>query len=297
MIKKLWIPYMGGKRVIASQLVDFMLQENPNAKYVYDLFWGGWAMSFEFMQRPQIKKVHYNEYNPAVVALLKKIQEEWVKDPAFFKWYSREEFKQIIQWDDWLAWFLQTCWSFGNNKQKGYMFSNENEELKKPLHEMVVYKSKEAQVYFEQKYNIKIDDSVFDIHDLQERRLALMRQIKNAQPVLLEELSRTQQLERVQQLQQLQQLQLSSLSYDEVVIDTPVDETIIYLDPPYKGTARYKNEIDYDKLTEYVKNSPYKVYVSSYDYPELKPVYEIEKRVVLSATNNSAKAMEKLFNK
>ena len=29
---------MGGKRAIASQLVDFMLQENPNTKYVYDLF-------------------------------------------------------------------------------------------------------------------------------------------------------------------------------------------------------------------------------------------------------------------
>ena len=40
-IDRLGIPYMGSKREIAKDLVDFILKENPNCKYVYDLFAGG----------------------------------------------------------------------------------------------------------------------------------------------------------------------------------------------------------------------------------------------------------------
>ena len=36
-----------------------MLKENPNAKYFYDLFGGGGAMSFDALQRPQLKQVFY----------------------------------------------------------------------------------------------------------------------------------------------------------------------------------------------------------------------------------------------
>jgi len=39
------IPYMGGKRKIASKIVDYILQCNPNTKYVYDLFGGGGSIS------------------------------------------------------------------------------------------------------------------------------------------------------------------------------------------------------------------------------------------------------------
>ena len=41
----LGIPYMGSKRKIAKPLIDYMLNSNPNAKYFYDLFGGGGAMS------------------------------------------------------------------------------------------------------------------------------------------------------------------------------------------------------------------------------------------------------------
>jgi len=75
MNKKLGIPYMGSKRRIAGKIVDKILLDNPNAKYVYDLFGGGGAISFEFLQRPQIEKVFYNELNTGVVSLLKDIKE------------------------------------------------------------------------------------------------------------------------------------------------------------------------------------------------------------------------------
>lgn len=67
---------MGSKRKIAKSLIDFMLKENPNAVYLWDIFGGGGAMSFEAMQRPQIKQVFYNDFNTGIVKLLKKIRDD-----------------------------------------------------------------------------------------------------------------------------------------------------------------------------------------------------------------------------
>ena len=41
----LGIPYMGSKRKIAKELMDYMLANTPNATAFYDLFGGGAAMS------------------------------------------------------------------------------------------------------------------------------------------------------------------------------------------------------------------------------------------------------------
>ena len=63
---------------------------------------------------------------------------------------------------------------------------------------------------------------------------------------------------------------------------------------PYKGTGKYQKDIDHDKFLEWVKNSPYKIYVSSYEF-DLPCVFELSHRSSLSATNNSKKVVEKLF--
>ena len=100
MAKELGIPYMGSKRKLSSRIVDYILSKNRDCKYVYDLFGGGGAISFEFLQRKQIKKVVYNELNTGVCELLKKIQKDGVtKD--FYKWVSREEFNAHKNDDDW----------------------------------------------------------------------------------------------------------------------------------------------------------------------------------------------------
>lgn len=63
---------MGGKRRLASKIVDKIMLDNPNCKYFYDLFGGGGAVSFEAMQRGL--NVTYNELNSGVVKLLEKIR-------------------------------------------------------------------------------------------------------------------------------------------------------------------------------------------------------------------------------
>jgi len=50
----------------------------------------------------------------------------------------------------------------------------------------------------------------------------------------------------------------------------------------------------YTELMDYILKSPYKIYVSSYEF-DLPCVFELNHRSSLSATNNAKKVVEKLF--
>ena len=296
MIKHLGLPYMGSKRKIASRIVDVILDKHPNTKYVYDLFGGGGAISFEFMQRKQIKKVFYNEYNTAITNLLKDIRQNGITD-KYYKFIDRQTFLDNINNSDWFAGYLATCWSFGNNSQKGYLYGKEVEQNKKLGHEYV----------FNNKQIKHIEST--NHKDIHKRRKILSTQAKNKFKQLytdkenLQHLQNLQQLEHLQRLQQLENLhqqtilndlEISNESYENVPITTPKNETIIYLDPPYENTAAYQKEIDHKKLLNYIKKSDFNVYASSYDMP-LDCVLKIEHRSLLLSTNNSKIVIEKLF--
>lgn len=282
-IKKLGIPYMGSKRTIASKIVDYILLYNPKCKYVYDLFGGGGAISFEFIQRKQIKQVVYNELDAGIVSLLKDIIENDVTE-KYYQWIDRETFYVHKNDEDWFGGLLKTCWSFGNNVEKGYLFSVENELMKKPLHLAIVNQETNYLDEFEKIAGMKIPYDLLNDSDLHTRRLKVMGWIKKNKRI---------ELQKLQQLEQLEQLTILNDSYENVKINTPVEETIIYLDPPYINTAKYQKDLCHNRLYEYIENSPYKIYLSSYE-SYLPCVLEIEKRSILSATVNN-KVIEKLF--
>lgn len=146
-MKGLGLPYMGSKRKIAENIVGYITTHNPNAKYFYDLFGGGGAISFEALQRKQFKEVHYNEFNKGVVELLLKIRDE-VMTNDFYKWISRDEFFKHKDDDTWYGGFLKTCWSFGNN-QKYYLYGTDIEEEKRLLHEIIVNKCDVSRLEFD----------------------------------------------------------------------------------------------------------------------------------------------------
>lgn len=304
------IPYMGSKRKLAPKIVDYILQHNPSCKYVYDLFGGGGAVSFEFMKRKQIKQVYYNELNTAVCELLRKIQIDGVT-PEFYEWVDRETFHQFKNGNDWKAGLIKTCWSFGNN-QGSYMFSQEVEEPKRLLHEFIVNNNLDCLEKFNKHFNLNLDVSSINQKTANERRLELQRimskQVKDKSALkgfcINEESSIraiSQQLQSLERLESLEQLQIldkgliiSNMSYEQVKIETPADETIIYLDPPYFSTAKYQENLCHKELDNYIKSSPYKIYVSSYEWEGLCEVLAIEHRNILSATANN-KVYEKLF--
>ena len=294
------IPYMGSKRKLSGKIVDKILSDNPNCKYVYDLFGGGGAISFEFLSRGL--KVSYNELNTGVVELLKKIQCDGVTD-EFYEWIDRDTFHRLKNEPTWKGGLVATCWSFGNNKNKGYLFSKANEEIKKPLHNIIVNKCPIAKKEFLKLSGITIDDSLLIADTVNERRLVVIGYVKSKMGRLdlqqleslkqLQQLTLVQSLEIVQSLERLQSLEITNLSYEKVIIDTPINETVIYLDPPYAGTAKYACEIDQDELNKYIANTPYKTYISGYDM-DLHVVAEFSHTSTLSATTNN-KVTEKLF--
>jgi len=274
MSKGLGIPYMGSKRKLAFEIVNLIISENPNCKYFYDLFGGGGAISFQAIQYPQITKVVYNELNTGVVELLKKIKTDGVtKD--FYQWIDRETFNKHKNDNTWLGGLIKTCWSFGNN-QRDYLFGKDIEELKKTAHEYLLQNG----------YNGNTN-----------HRIELIKQFKADKNIIDRfELQQLEQLEQLQQLKQLERLEILNLSYDQVEITTPLNETIIYLDPPYENTGKYQETINHRQLEQYIKNSPYKIYLSSYECLDgLFEVYSIKHRSTLSATNNSNTTLENLY--
>ena len=295
---KLGLPYMGSKRKLSKKIVDTIILQNPKVKYVYDLFGGGGAISFELLKRKQIKKVVYNELNTGVVELLKDVLYNGVTE-KYFQWVDRDVFLENKDKDDWFAGLCKTCWSFGSS-QTSYLYGEDIEYSKKLLHNAVVHKNHDFLKEFENIHNIKIDKKVLNHKTIHGRRLSLQNLMTNRVFNSLESLSRIQSLERIEHFEKLSRLpkssklDISNKSYEDVEINTPVEETIIYLDPPYKDTGSYQLEIDYDKLNEYIQNSKYKIYISSYEFP----FYEIAKfkhLSTLSATNNSKVVYEKLF--
>jgi len=280
---------MGNKRNLAKPIINFIIKENPNVKYIYDLFGGGGSISFEAMQRPEIKQVYYNEMNTGVVNLLKDIRDNGITE-KYYQWIDRETFHKHKNDSDWFGGLCKVIWSFGNN-QKSYLFSKENEINKKLLHNVIVNECIKSLDEFNKKFNIDLVINFSPLEGINDRRLKFMQQVKAFRGrVDLEQLERLQQLE---QLQQLQQLHITNLSYEQVSIDTPINESVIYLDPPYKSTAKYAHVLCHDELNKYIKNSPYKIYMSGYE-SDFQCVMEMNHRSTFSQIANN-KVVEKLF--
>lgn len=281
------IPYTGNKQAIAEDLMHVMLKYKPNAKYFYDLFGGGGAMSFCAMRYGL--KVFYNELNTQICELLKflqnnKIPEEW------YKFVTREEFHKHK--NDMTAYggFVSQVYSFGSNG-KNYLYNPQTEKIKHLMHDVVVYKDSESLIKLNSLSNLNMIMPEGDTILI--RRLDLYKQIREYGRLDLEQLQR---LERLLQLERLERLEITNKSYDEVVINTPIDETIVYLDAPYKDTVKYKasKQFDYDKLYNWFTNNKYTCFMSEYSAP-FKEIFSIEKIVTFCASDNRLKKVEKLY--
>ncbi|AUR88541.1 D12 class N6 adenine-specific DNA methyltransferase [Vibrio phage 1.115.B._10N.222.49.B11] len=101
------------------------------------------------------------------------------------------------------------------------------------------------------------------------------------------------------QLPLLQGLQVSSCSYDKLLIP---DSSIIYCDPPYAGTLKYKDDFNSHEFWEWARKKAsdgHKVFISEYNAPDdFVCVWQQEVKSSLSANGKiggSKKSVEKLF--
>ena len=271
------IPYMGSKNKICIDLFRKMLEIKPNAKYFVDLFGGGGSMSFTALQIGL--QVVYNEKQTSLVDFIKYIVDRVKKGHKgqfglfpddFYKFINKEEFNKLKGDNTVKSQFAKICYSFGNN-QKSYLFGD-IESLKHLGHDIVIFKCEDSLKELNKLLGTRIKLS--KAHTWSGRRLDFMNQVKNR---------RYHELEQLEQLEQLQRLQLLNLDFKDVVINTSINETIVYLDPPYRGTEKYIEDVIHEEIDTYFSNSPYTCFMSEYKAP-FKSVLEIEK---LKLMNNS----------
>ena len=289
----LGIPYMGSKRKLAPLILDFITDRHPDLTDFYDLFGGGGSVSFTAIRDYRFN-VHYNELNPHIYALVEYLRNNKGLEPKFYEWVTREEFfKQCARQDaDWYSGFVMSCWSFGNNSEKGYMYGAHLEDNKRMAHEFLVHGCLDSIA----KLGLQIPQ-LNAIKDLYTRRIAFCDYIdKNQHTIQYSEmvhLTRLQHLASIQNLQNLQNLQITNLSYESVKIVGK--NPVIYCDIPYKGTGEYKEGgFNHDRFYEWAQDCPHPVYISEYATP-FTEVMAFKHRSSLSATNNKKQTIEKIF--
>ena len=262
---------MGSKRKLAPTIIQYILMHNPQITDLFDLFGGGAAISAEALKYKRLN-VHYNEIDQAICELINKINTDGVTED-FFQWIDRETFHKHKNGNDWFAGLVKTCWSFGNNPEKGYLYGKDIEQQKKEWHEICMKDGHKLA----QKNRLRLKKQTNDRIDLQS----------------VERLQSMESVERLQSLERLERLNITNLSYEQVKITGK--NPVLYLDPPYKSTETYQNDINHEELYRWVMTSPYKIYISGYEFFDLKPVLSINHRSTLSSTNNGKKVTENLY--
>jgi DNA adenine methylase len=100
----------------------------------------------------------------------------------------------------------------------------------------------------------------------------------------------------VKQQPKLKGIEFASCSYDE--LDIP-SNSIIYCDPPYQATTKYKDDFDHDKFWAWCEQKVkdgHTVFVSEYNAPgNWKCIWEKEIVSSLTQDTGSKKAVERLF--
>jgi len=302
------IPYMGSKaKIVASIAMNF-----PSAENFYDLFGGGFSVTHYMLERKSKRyhQFHYNEINADIVDLVKRaIAGEFNYNVFKPAWISREDFFRLKDTDA----YVRCIWSFGNN-QKCYLFGDDIEQYKRSMHQAVVFDEfddnmqkifglsrwpRSMEIKEKRLYLKEIKRKIGKRVDLQRlERLQRLEQLERLQQLQqlqqLERLERLQQLERLERLQQLERLNFYSSDYREVPIK---ENSIVYCDIPYKGTADYLGSFDHHAFYDWAATREFPVYISEYSLhdPRFKLIYSVDKRSMLSADKSVGNKSENLY--
>ena len=276
------LPYMGSKNGIA----EWVLSKMPKREHLYDLFCGGCAITHAALFTNKFKTIHANDLNPASKLFIDAAKGKYHNET---RWISRKEFERLKDKEPYVAY----VWSFGNN-MKGYLYSPQNERIKKALWQAIVFN--DYSLADEIGMPIKRTKET----ELKKRRLDIMQHWKKygvkkidkrCELQSLESLERLQSLQSLERLERLQSLEYTNKSYNEVEIK---ENSLIYCDIPYKLTASYVvGSFNHEEFYEWAKRQSELVMISEYSMPKgFTCVAQIQKRNTLS-TNQ--KAVEKLF--
>ena len=283
------IGYQGSKSQIAEKIITAL----PSGKRLVDLFGGGFAISHCALLSRKWDKVLYNDIDPLLAPLIRDaIAGRYSYTQFTPEWITREQFHELKTKDGYVKW----CWSFGCDGD-WYIYGKDIEEIKHAGHEWVIHNSPIPSLEdFRSKY--PCEPEYFSARRKELNRYVIQNKRQRFELQQLQQLKRLEQLERLerlQQLQQLQQLEYSTMDYRDYVYQ---DGDVVYCDIPYPNCKDGKNDdyggrFDHGAFINWAISRPYPVYFSSYSLGGV--VWEKEKRIILSATDNSSYRREVLY--
>nr|DAW48320.1 MAG TPA: DNA adenine methylase [Caudoviricetes sp.] len=278
--KAIGLPYQGSKKKISRKIVE-IVKENFGENYkVYDLLGGGGAIACEFLL--QGFNVVYNEKNKSVYEMFKRsltLTNEDIRKLII----SRDEFlrirdKEVKTVEDNLKLLIN---SFGNNCRT-YLYGKDKADIKYNL-AIEILEKEGTWTNYKQTETYKKAIETFKLKEKEQK----------------EQLLRVQSLERLQQLGQLQQLETFNKSYKDF---SHLENTIIYLDPPYENTTGYHGEtFEHKEFYNWAYEMSKKniVLISSYEISDdrFECIYTFDKArsTMQSGINNKENKTERLF--
>lgn len=297
--------YMGSKEEVLS-LIHYIHTRHYKNKTFVDLFTGGFSVSGYILFSTN-KNVISNDLNKYIIDLYNKvIIKDKDIDEILYKWVSRETFEDVRDnpenYPKWYVGYVLNVWSFGCN-QKDYLYAKDLEEGKRVIHEFlinnddtdlrkyVVTNDEGEEIKLFEKF--KIPTSLYHIDYQREKRLVFFAYLREY--ALNKDAFQTRWFDRLNKIENLTQMEhvlnlkkyndykdrveLHSKDYLELYKELDekgkLKDAVIYCDPPYENTKQYRfgQDFDYTEFWEWFENSPYPIYVSSYEAPEhIKPL-------------------------
>ena len=278
--KAIGLPYQGSKKKISRKIVE-IVKENFGENYkVYDLLGGGGAIACEFLL--QGFNVVYNEKNKSVYEMFKRsltLTNEDIRKLII----SRDEFlrirdKEVKAVEDDLKLLIN---SFGD-KCRTYLYGKDKADIKYNL-AIEILEKEGTWTNYKQTETYKKAIETFKLKEKEQK----------------EQLPRVQSLEKLQQLGQLQQLETFNKSYKDF---SHLENTIIYLDPPYENTTGYHGEtFEHKEFYNWAYEMSKKniVLISSYEITDkrFECVYEFTtaRSTMQSGISSNMSKIERLF--
>ena len=258
------LPYTGSKNRLAEKIIKHF----PEADTLIDVFFGGGAITHCAMAHNKFKNYIANDIRTTPQFFKECIDGKYSND---LRWISSEDFRNSSR-DDW---FVRLLWSFSNNCNI-YLYGKTTEICKKALHYAICFNDFSL---LEDVYLKFVCDKAKDhlkgipVESWNERRLAAMHAVRELIETHPTELTRKdfgccndaggnrqQHLERMYRMEHLMgnlrlehlerlnkasdlngdasNLQCYNLDY-RLLTDIIPDNSVVYLDPPYKGTFDY----------------------------------------------------------
>ena len=266
--KRYGIGYQGSKNKVAEWVVSNL----PPATRLYDLFAGGCAITHCAMMQGKYKEIVCNDVTDSAIFFYDALNGKY--NDRVNEWVSRADFERLKSVDP----CIRICWSFGND-QKSYLFAKEKEPYMKALWDMAHA------------------TSPTQILSLYMKVLKEKAKVNSCRLECLERLRALSNLQDIPNKNNGSSTRIYALCGDYKDVEI-LPDSIIYCDIPYKGKKKYdRKNFDYEEFYDWCERQTELVIISEYEMPTDRFVCISSKETLttMCATNNSKKAVEKLF--